>query len=87
MVDNLFRMKTRMVSIPVNSSGSIPAPDGSIEPIGWTGPEPVLYWSLDTLEGLILMEGTQQKDYDALAEGKVGLTKNCINQSGLVAYM
>ena len=28
------------------------------------------------------MEGTEQKDYDAITEGKVGLTKDVTNQSG-----
>ena len=58
-------------SIPVYSSGSIPGPGKWTEADGWTGPEPVLYWSFDSLDGLMLMEGTEQRDYDALTEGKV----------------
>ena len=56
------------VSVPVDSSGSIPDPIGWSEPEGWTGPEPVLYWSFDTLDGLTLMEKTQQADFDALTD-------------------
>ena len=62
-------------SISVYSGGSImdvEHEEGWVKPNGWTGPEPVLYWSLDTLKGLVLMEGTQQKYYDALTKGKVG---------------
>ena len=62
---------TLMFSILVYSSGSIPDRGGLKQPVGWTGPGPVLHWSLDNLEGLVLMEGTQQKDYDALTDGKV----------------
>ena len=42
-------------------------------PPGWTGPDPVLYWSFDTLDGLVLMEGTQQADNNSftLTDGKV----------------
>ena len=61
-------------SFPVYSSGSImdvEHEEGWVKPDGWTGPEPILYWNLDTLEGLVLMEGTQQRDFDALTEGKV----------------
>ena len=65
-------IKTWMVFILVYSSGSIPTPDGAMESIRWTGPDPVFYWSLDNLDGLMLMEGTQQKNYDGLTEGKVG---------------
>ena len=61
-----------MISIPVYSSGSIPDAGEWMQPIGWSGPEPVLYWSFDSLEGMVLMEGTEQEDYDALTEGKVG---------------
>ena len=60
-----------MFSFPVYSSGSIPDPGGWKQPRGWTGSDPVLHWSLDNLDGVVLMEGTQQKDYDALIEGKV----------------
>ena len=59
------------VAIPVYSSGSIQDPVGWSEPDGWTGPEPVLYWSFNTLDDLMLMEETQQVDYDALTDGKV----------------
>ena len=63
----------RMCFIAVYSSRSIPnSDDGWTKPVGWTGPVPILYWSLDNLQGLVLMEGTQQKEYDALTEGKVG---------------
>ena len=62
----------RMISIPVYSSGSILGPGRWTEAGGWTGPEPILYWSFDNLDRLVLMEGTEQKDYDALTEGKVG---------------
>ena len=61
-----------MFSIPVYSSGSIPEPSGWRQPTGWTGPQPVLHLSFDNLDGLMLMEGTEQKDYDALTQGKVG---------------
>ena len=55
--------------ISVFSSGSIPdSDDGWMQQVGWTGPDPVLYLSLDTL---VLMEGTEQREYDALTEGKV----------------
>ena len=64
------------VSVPVNSSGSIPDPVGWSEPDGWTTPDPVLYWSFNTLDGLVLMEGTEQKHYDALTDGKVRVCQN-----------
>ena len=55
--------------------------EGWVKPDGWTGPAPILYWSLDTLEGLVLMEGTQQTNFDALTDGKVS---GCsFSQSGL----
>ena len=59
------------IGIPVYSSGSIQGSVGWLEPDGWTGPDPVLYWSFNTLDGLTLMEETQQADYDALTDGKV----------------
>ena len=59
------------IGIPVYSSRSIQDPVGWSEPDGWTGPDPVLYWSFNTLDGLTLMEETQQADYDALTDGKV----------------
>ena len=62
---NRFRVAW-MLSVPVCSSGSIPDADGS------GGLEPVLYWSFNTLDGLTLKEGTQQKNFDALIDGKVG---------------
>ena len=46
--------------------------NGWMQPEGWTGPDPVLYWSFNNLDGLVLMAGTQQKKYDALTDGKVG---------------
>ena len=64
------------VSVPVYSSGSIPDPVGWSEPDGWTGPDPVLYWSFDNLDGLMLMEQTQQAVYDALTDGKVRVYQN-----------
>ena len=54
------------VSIPVHSS-----PVRWPQPDGWTGPDPVRYWSFDTLDDLTLMEENQQADYDALIDGKV----------------
>ena len=42
------------IGIPVYSSRSIPDPVGWSEPEGWTGPDPVLYWSFDTLDDLII---------------------------------
>ena len=59
------------VSVPVYSSGSIPDPVGWSEPEGWTGPDPILYWSFNTLDDLTLMEETQQADFDVLTDGKV----------------
>ena len=62
------------MTVAVYSSGSIPGPVGWPEPDGWTGPDAVLYFSFDTLDDdLVLMEGTQQMDFDALADGKVGV--------------
>ena len=53
-----------MISIPVFSTGSsIP------EPAGWM--QPVLYWNLDNLDGLTLMEGTEVASFNALVPGKV----------------
>ena len=59
------------VSVPVYSSGGIPDPVRWSEPDGWTGPDPVLYWSFNTLDDLTLMEQTQQVDFDALTDGNV----------------
>ena len=56
---------TPMFSFAVYSSLSIP------DTFVWTGPEPVLYWGLDNLDGLVLMEGAQQTDFDAFTDGKV----------------
>ena len=64
------------VSVPVHSSGTIPDPIGWMVPDGWTGPEPILYWNFDNLDGLVLMEGTEQKHYDALTDGKVRVCQN-----------
>ena len=50
-------------------------------PNGWTGPDPILYWSLDTLEDMILMEGTQASKFAPLVSGKVILPKCKISQS------
>ena len=61
-----------MFHTPVYSSGSIPEPSGWRLAGGWTGPNPGLHWSFDNLDDLMLMEGTERKDYDALTEGKVG---------------
>ena len=40
-------------------------------PCPWTGPYPVKYWSFDSLEGLALMEGNVQTNFNALTVGKV----------------
>ena len=37
---------------------------------GWAGPDPVVYKSFDNLEGIILMEGTEQADFH-LVQGQV----------------
>ena len=61
-----------MISIPVFSTGnSIPEPAGWMQPVGWTGPEPILYWNLDNLDGLTLMEGSEVASFNALVPGKV----------------
>ena len=39
----------------------------------------VLYWSFDTLENVILMQGNEQMDYDALVDGQVKCTFYLIN--------
>ena len=31
-----------------------------VPPVGWSGPDPVLYWSFDNHAGLDSMEGTVQ---------------------------
>ena len=41
-------------------------------PSGWTGAHVALYRSLDSVEGLVLMEGTSENAFDALVCGKVG---------------
>ena len=45
--------------------------DPGRQPAGWSGLDPILYWSLDNLDGLLFMEGNAQREYDALTEGKV----------------
>ena len=40
-------------------------------PCPWTGPYPVKYWSFDTLDGLVLMEGPVKSNFSALTPGKV----------------
>ena len=42
-------------------------------PSGWTGPDIALYRSLDSVEGLVLMEGTSENVFDASTCGKVGV--------------
>ena len=39
----------------------------------------VLYWSFDTLDNVILMQGNEQMDYDALVDGQVKCTVYLIN--------
>ena len=46
-----------------------------IEPNGWTGPDPALYWSFDTPEHLTLMEGTQESKFATLVSGKVNIPR------------
>ena len=47
-------------------------PDGKwTSPQGWTGPDPALYISFDYPNNLVLMEGSQQKNYDTITSGKV----------------
>ena len=41
-------------------------------PRGWCGPEPIKYWSFDSAEDLVLMEGPSQTNF-SLIEGKVWL--------------
>ena len=65
-----------MYFIAVYASGSIPDPGK--QPTGWSGLDPILYWSLDNLDGLLLMEGNAQREYDALTEGKVSHNNPCI---------
>ena len=62
---------TSSFSHSVYSSDRIADLDGWKQPVEWNGPQPVLYYSLDNLYGLVLMEGTEQRDYDALIDGKV----------------
>ena len=70
MIGDWFLLK-RMISFPVYSSGSIPHPGGWTQPIGWSGPQPVLYWSFDILDGSTLMEGNEAASFNALVPGKV----------------
>ena len=68
----IFLSSFSYMAVPVYSSGSIPSPVGWPEPEGWTGPDAVLYWSFNNLDDdIVLMEGTQEVDFDALTEGKV----------------
>ena len=46
-----------------------------IPPNEWTGPDPALYFSFNTLEGLTRMEGTEQRNFSAIVSGKVGVYK------------
>ena len=78
---DLDKALLRKVSALVYSSGSIPDPAGWSEPEGWTGPDPVLYWSFNTLDGLMLMEETDQAVYDALTDGKVNRCQGRIQES------
>ena len=43
-------------------------------PSGWTGAEPVVYKSFDTLDYLLLMEGTMQAGFNPI-QGKVCCTR------------
>ena len=43
-------------------------------PVGWTGPQPALYRSFDTPDGLVLMERFDESNADAFVTGKVNLT-------------
>ena len=40
-------------------------------PTSWTEPTPAKYWSFDTLECLLLMEGIVETHFSALTSGKV----------------
>ena len=42
-------------------------------PSGWSGPYPVLYWTFDTSEKLILKEATQEASFYVLVQGQVDL--------------
>ena len=45
-------------------------------PCGYPGPDPVKYWSLDSLDGLILKEGLSSPGtYDPLIGGKVRMKR------------
>ena len=42
------------------------------QPPGWTGPQPIRFWSFDTLDGVIRMVGTQPNDFsNAQISGQV----------------
>ena len=45
-----------------------------IQPFGWTGPCPSFYSSFDSMDDLLFMELTEQKNYASLVSGQVKLT-------------
>ena len=46
-----------------------------IPPNGWTGPDAAVYWSFDSSDGFVLMEGTKEKGLVPLVTGQVNHLK------------
>ena len=49
-----------------------------VPPAGWTGPDAVLYWSFDTLDGLVVREGGSLANEATSIYGKVKTYILCI---------
>ena len=52
-------------------TGSLSVSLGWTEPNYWVGPQAALYQSFDGLDGIVLMEGSQEVCHNPLLAGKV----------------
>ena len=52
--------------------------------MGWNGTCPVLYWSFDNADGLVIMEETTRVNFDSLVPGKVIMNKFTTEEQNLL---
>ena len=66
----------RRIPLRLNSFDNLCLPADWIPPTGWTEPNTALYQSFDNIDCLLLMEGTELRQFSATVPGKV--TAFCI---------